>query len=222
MSNEFFSVLKSRPYRQAATHPTGRPQCWVGACVAYAAGLALLFLWIPGNAFGRQVPEATERQATPGASSRKTENENLPQVPPPKFRVFKFGTDVSTAYVVPGNTTDEQLKSLLWFFRRKVRAGDFKAIGIRRPTTMQYGHFGYEWGRLVVYKREKCADENYLSDGTLGAVGIAGPCGYGEHGDAIYQWGIGDDPHKDSGSIRAKNGGMEEIFSYKDDWRPSS
>lgn len=198
----------------------------MGPSAAWAAvGTAALlwaFIWIPGNAFGRQQSGPDKPRGTLGTSSPQAKREKLPHVPPPKFRVFKFGTDVSTAYVVPPNTTDEQLISLLWFFRQKVRTSAFKDIGITQPTTMQYGHFGNEWGRLVVYKREKCADENYLSDGTLGAVGIAGPCGYGEHGDAIYQWGIEDDPHKDSGQIRGKNGQMEGVFSYKDDWRPSS
>jgi hypothetical protein len=57
-----------------------------------------------------------------------------PSVPPPKFRIYKLKTDEPTSVVVPVNTTDEQLKSLLWFFREKVRARQFKDIGLTKAT----------------------------------------------------------------------------------------
>jgi hypothetical protein len=120
------------------------------------------------------------------------------------------------------DASDEQLRSLLWYFRQKVRTGAFQDIGITQPTTMQYGKLGYAWGMLGIYRGEKCADENYISDGEMAAAGNLGPCGYGEHDNGTYRWGIGGDPLKDSGTIRAKNGDLVEVFNYKDNWHPSS
>jgi hypothetical protein len=130
-------------------------------------------------------------------------------VPPPKFHIYKFRLDEPTSIVVPVNTTDEQLKSLLWFFREKVRSCQFKDIGLMQATAKQWGNKGYLSGILVVYRGEKCANEEYVSKG---------PCGYGEHDDAAYQWGIEADPNKDSGSI-SMNGNDTTVFDYKDGWQ---
>ena len=56
-----------------------------------------------------------------------------PSIPPPKFRIYKFKNDgiSPTSVVVPTSTTDEQLKSLIWFFREKVRSHDFKSLGLK-------------------------------------------------------------------------------------------
>src|ERR1700677_5160472 len=54
-----------------------------------------------------------------------------PPTPPQKFKINKFKNDgiSPTSVVVPTSTTDEQLKSLIWFFREKVRSHDFKSLG---------------------------------------------------------------------------------------------
>jgi hypothetical protein len=87
-----------------------------------------------------QQPTATQQEAAKAQEKAAV----LPQIPPPTFRLFKSGTNQQTTYVVPTNTSDDQLKSLLWFFRSRVRAGDFKAIGITQPTTTQWGQYGAE------------------------------------------------------------------------------
>jgi hypothetical protein len=139
----------------------------------------------------------------------------------PKFRIFKFKTDVPTSYVVPLNTSDDELKSLLWLFRESVRTGNFTEIGITQPTTKQWGHTGYTSGTLDVFRGEKCANEEYISNTDIDE-GKLGPCGYGEHDDAYYQWGIDADPNKDGAGIVDKNGNTIPVFDYKDDWHPSS
>jgi hypothetical protein len=63
----------------------------------------------------------------------------LPKIPPPKFRLYKFKVNQPISYIVPINTTDEQLKSLLWLFRQKIREGGFSKIGIshvQRPGAL--------------------------------------------------------------------------------------
>jgi hypothetical protein len=133
-----------------------------------------------------------------------------PTIPPPKFQIYKSKTDEATSYVVPANATDEQLKSLLWFFREKVRSHHYKDIGMSQPTSTKRGKKGYLDGMLLVYRGGKCANESYID--TLG------PCGYGEHDAAGYQWGIDNNPDNDSGVIRVKDD-LVTVFSYGDGWQ---
>jgi hypothetical protein len=100
------------------------------------------------------------------------------------------------------STTDEQLKSLLWFFREKVRSHLLKDIGLR-PAGVS--------GLLLVYRGKKCATEE------IDITASIGPCGDGYHEAASYQWGIEGDYNKDSGSIQT-GGEIVTVFDYKDGW----
>jgi len=100
------------------------------------------------------------------------------------------------------NTSDEQLRSLLWLFREKARSHHLKDIGLRNERD----------GILLVYRGKKCATEE------IDITASAGPCGDGYHDDAFYQWGIEGDYNKDSGSIRV-NGDDTVVFNYKDEWQ---
>ncbi len=62
-----------------------------------------------------------------------------------------------------------------------------------------------------MYRGEKCTNEAFINTN--------GACGYGEHDDAWYQWGIEGDYNKDSGSIRTKGENTVAIFDYKDGWQ---
>ncbi len=130
-----------------------------------------------------------------------------PSIPPPKFRIYKFKTGEPTSVVVPLKTTDEQLKSLLWFFREKIRSHQLGDIGLAQATADYV-----DSGILAIYRGEKCANENY--------VDTTSPCGYGDHDDAYYQWGIEGDPSKDTGGVRVK-GDVSAVFDYNDGWRPA-
>lgn len=152
---------------------------------------------------------ADQQSSTPSTATSQPQI-TRPSIPPPKFRIYKFKTDEPTSIVVPVNTTDEQLKSLLWFFREKVRSHQFKDIGLAQATAKQWGNKGFLSGMLSVYRGEKCANEQYIDTN--------GPCGYGEHDDALYQWGIEADPNKDSGSIKVKGDDIV-VFDYRDGWQ---
>lgn len=174
--------------------------------------ILILFAGFLGRSFLNEGQQPTTARKEAAGTQEKAVV--LPQIPPPTYRLFKSGTGQQTTYVVPVNTSDEQLKSLLWFFRTKVRTGDFRAIGITQPTTKQWGQYGYTDGMLVVYRGTKCANEAYIS--TLG------PCGYGEHDDAYYQWGLDNDPYKDAGAIATENGDFAQVFDYRDNWHAAS
>ena len=166
--------------------------------------------------------------STPGpsaATTKASEPVAKPASPPPTFRLYRFKFDDSTggsiiSYVVPANTSDDQLKSLVWLFRKKVRSQKFRDISITQPTSRNFGKKGYIQGILSIYRGEKCAAEGFSDS--------AGPCGFGEHDDAYYQWGVfgdnpnnGIDPNKDEAGIRLASGNMSKVFDYKDSWQPT-
>jgi hypothetical protein len=174
--------------------------------------LAIIAGIIGKSPSGSSTSTSTTQQSS-APNTPQQPNIATPSIPPPKFRIYKFKLDEPTSVVVPVNTTDEQLKSLLWFFREKVRSNKFKDIGLTKATAKQWGNAGYLSGMLSVYRGEKCANELYIDTN--------GPCGYGEHDDALYQWGIEGDPNKDSGSIKVQGDDIV-VFNYEDNWHPSS
>lgn len=127
-------------------------------------------------------------------------------VPPPHFRIYRASADRPTSIVVSTSTTDDQLRSLLWGFRRKVRSNRFSDLGL---TRQQLGVLSS--GMLVIFRGTKCANEDYTN---------SMPCGYGEHDDAYYQWGIDGDPNKDGAGIRLADGNQIVVFHYTDNWQP--
>jgi hypothetical protein len=121
--------------------------------------------------------DETQKAVTSDVQPDGREREEFRGIPPPKFRVFKSKADSPTTYIVPESTTDDQLKTLLWFFREKVRQGRFKDIGITQPTAKQWGQYGYKSGMLLVYCGSRCANEEFVTQEELDK-GRLGPCGY--------------------------------------------
>jgi hypothetical protein len=127
----------------------------------------------------------------------------------PSYYVYKMKTGEGIiSVVVPPQTTDEELKRLVWYFREKVRAGRFREIGINKPSNInRAGKLDYGGGIIGIYRGAKCANEQFIDTN--------GPCGYGEHDSAVYQWGIEGDPQKDSGGITTREGAFVAIFGNK-------
>jgi hypothetical protein len=138
-----------------------------------------------------------------------------PTIPPPKFRFYRSKFNEGVSVVVSPVTTDEQLKSLLWLFREKVRSHRFKDIGITQPISMNFWKEGYLSGIISVYRGDKCAGENFLD--------VVGPCGQGEHDAAFYQWGFKVDgvfqTDADDGIINSSDGNDTRVFNYTDQWQ---
>jgi hypothetical protein len=176
----------------------------------------IIILGVIASMIGRSPSDSSTPTALPSPAPSSAPSSTpqpqivRPSVPPPKFRIYKFKIEAPTSVVVPVNATDEQLKSLLWLFREKVRSHQFKDIGLTQPTSKQWGNKGYLSGMLLVYRGEKCANEQYTN--------TISPCGYGEHDDAVYHWGLEADPNKDHGSISVKGKDIV-VFDYKDGWR---
>ncbi len=167
------------------------PKVWVAAVV-----LLLLLVLVVVSFNTRQLPTAqpqsTAQQQPPAQPSTaqaemKAEavtTANRPKTPPPQFRIYRSKLDQGTSIVVLPTTTDEQLKSLLWLLREKIRSHRFKEIGITQPTAKQWGKKGYLSGIISVYRGDKCANEEFADSAS------PGPCGQGEHDSAVYQWGL--------------------------------
>jgi hypothetical protein len=162
-------------------------------------------------------PEQKKQQAATPQQKNQT-SFSRPTVPPPHFRVYRSKLDEFTSVVVPPDTTDEQLRSLLWLFREKVRSHQFKDIGITQPTSTHWGNKGYMSGGILVYRGGKCANEDFTDSP------VPGPCGTGDHDAAYYQWGLLVDGvfdwNADCGSITSAHGKTIIIFDYRDHWQP--
>lgn len=182
----------------------------IAACVLV---LAILVVSIPGTK--QKTPSSQSSNLTVTTPATITAAKQ-PTIPPPKFRVYRSKLDEGTSVVVSPSTSDEQLKSLLWFFREKVRAHRFKDVGILLPTSKQWGQEGYLSGMIVIYKGNKCASELFTDSGL-------GPCGYGDHSAAEYQWGLLVDgvfnTDADSGEMTASDGTIATVFDYHDHWQ---
>jgi hypothetical protein len=192
---------------------------WVGHHPMWTIVLMLLCVGWLSRALLTEPFKPVQQEGSMISGANQPKEMVVPDIPPPKFRIFRARRDEIISYIVAPETTDEQLKRLLWLFREKVRGGRFKEIGIAQPTAKQWDVYGYKSGMLVVYRGDRCASEPYVSLKEAEA-GHLGPCGYGDHDDAGYQWGINADPDKDSGDIKDKNGKTVIVFDYKDNWRP--
>lgn len=164
--------------------------------ILFVLGGGFVLMLITGI-FSSDKPSSTQNSTTAAVQQSHIVR---PTVAPPKFYVYKSKAGFPTSIVVPVKTTDEQLKSLLWLFREKVRAHKFKDIGLKNAN----------YGLLTVYRGSKCANEQYMDR--------SWPCGRGEHDDADYQWGIEGDYDKDEGSVRVKNSDTV-VFDYNDGWQ---
>jgi hypothetical protein len=173
---------------------------------------------------GKKLPDAVYAEnfvVDLDRAAQQVRDFSRPAVPHPSFRMHTFDVDLGISYVVPVGTTDEQLRSLLWFFREKVRTHHFREIGITRPPATRDGKPGYDDGFLAVYRGDRCAEALSFN--------YRGPCDdNGTYGEAAgYSWGNQADdpcaecrsPDHDDGYIRAA-GKTIQVFHYTDNWQP--
>jgi hypothetical protein len=123
----------------------------------------------------------------------------------PNFKFFKMKVGGGlVSLVVPPDTSEKELIRLVKFIRSKVQHGKFSELGIQHATSKRHGKLGYDAGIIIIYRGNKCADEQFID--------ALGPCGYGEHDAASYQWGVNGDPKKDEGVLRQSNGDLRKLF----------
>jgi len=131
-----------------------------------------------------------------------------PTIPPPKYRVYRqLASRGLISVVVDSATTDEQIKSLLWFFREKVRAQELRELHMTERLT--------DGGFIIIFRGNRCADEDFVDN--------TGPCGRGDHDAASYQWGIHGNPDWDTGTVVNRNG--QEVVAFDssvDHWQLTS
>ena len=207
--------LKLRRFHSLAKRPNYWRTSVLDCLEAWLPSLMVLIVLglLSCNSSIQQQPHSAEAEKKTNVSAPV----NRPPVPPPRFRVYRSKMDEGTSVVVSPTTTDEQLRSLLWFFREKVRSRHFKDIGINQPTSKQWGKNGYLSGTISVYRGEKCAGEYFLD--------YKGPCsGPDTHEAAFYQWGMLVDgvfnTDADSAGIYSDHGqNLTVVFDYKDNWQ---
>jgi len=158
----------------------------------------------------KPVPEPTPKPAMMSSQTRAADAQLAATHPP--FKLFLQKIDMPTVLVVAETTPDDQLKSLLWYLRTKIRANAFKDLGIK-PTATLYGIPGYTSGMVDLYRGPKCASEKYTPEGH------PDPCGPSIHKSASYHWGDGNDPHADRADLISATGTVTPVFDSADHWQ---
>lgn len=171
--------------------------------VVFGAGLLLLIILIA------LAHTSTTSAPSPAMTAAKPQVVP-PSLPPPQYHVFKQKIDEGVSYVVPVDTRGEQLVSLLWLFRKNIRSLQFASLGIKGPTSRNFGKDNYNSGILTVYRGSRCANEPFVETG--------GPCGKGDHSVAVYVWNFNGNSANETGTLRSANGEEKNIFDQNDSW----
>ena len=122
----------------------------------------------------------------------------------PPFRFFKMSAESGVSLVVPEKATEAEIRALLYFIREKVKTKKFSDLGILHPTSKNFNQLNYDHGMILVFRGEKCANEEFID--------TVGPCGYGEHDAGSYQWGLLQPGPWDGADVRLKSGDVQKVF----------
>jgi hypothetical protein len=90
-------------------------------------------------------------------ASKQSPDIARPSIPPPPFRIYRQDLGFPIAVQVAKETSDEQLRSLLWLFREKVRKRRFGELGLKKPTSAKSssGSYDFNSGMIEVFRGEK-------------------------------------------------------------------
>jgi hypothetical protein len=184
-------VAQDSPKRKRSTLKT------VGIIFLGLFVVSIVVNWITGAG-----PSSSEKQGA-APSSR-------PTVDPAKFRIYRQELGFPVVAVVARDASDDQVKSLLWLFREKVRERRFAELGLKKPTSAKSSSDSYDFnsGMIEVFRGEKYANEPFSKKGPT------------KHpADAAYQWGIDRDPDKDDTVLNGANGSAIKVFDASDNWQ---
>ena len=145
------------------------------------------------------MPTAARAEATKSAAAH------------PTFKLFAQKPDLPTILVVAEDTSDDQLRNLLWYLREEVQSAHFKQLNLN-PTASTYGGPSYLSGNLTIYRTPKCAQEMYLA-----TTGKPGPCGdTTSHNAAAYHWGDDGNPAHDEADLFDATRKVATVFEATD------
>ena len=163
----------------------------------------------------------SDTKAPVSTTFKPTVKAGPPQTTPPAFKVYKQPADSIASYLVAPSTTNDQLQSLLWLLRTSIQSKNYKAAGLVRPTIFSFGVLSYRAGMIVIYRGAKCANEEYDKS-------KSGPCGFGDHAAASYQWGMissaSSHPefNNDIGLLEASDKTITVFEENVDHWHPAA
>lgn len=125
----------------------------------------------------------------------------------PSFTFATARPDAPTKLVVDGKTTDNQLRSLLWYLRvQRAQKQLYKALFAEIRTTTPIIR-DPEGGILTIYKSKRCVGEDLLG-------GAHRPCGVGGHFAASYIWSTS----AEGGALTPSQTQTVDMFSSDDHW----
>lgn len=129
-----------------------------------------------------------------------------PSQPPPKFHILRQEAGLPIPVIVSRDVTEEQLHSLLWFFRQNVRARKFAQLGLKKPTGP--ANTGFAAGMVEVFR-----DARYASEAFTRKEGET------SHADALYSWGLDRVADHDQAFVKGAGGSVIKVFDYSDNWQ---
>jgi hypothetical protein len=141
--------------------------------------------------------------------TRQTESTGTtakPTLPPPKFRVFRQEAGRPVSVVVAHTASDEDLRSLLWLFREKVRERRFSELGLKKEAGP--ASTGFSAGMIDVFRDVKYANEPFTRKE-----------GEATRADAIYGWGLDRVSDHDQAFVKGADGSSVKVFDYSDNWQ---
>jgi hypothetical protein len=139
---------------------------------------------------------------------------SVPTTPPIPFKIYKQVANKGVTVVVDKKATDDQIVSLMWYFRLKVRDHQFDELGIKPTVIGDDKQKNYNGGNVYFYRGAKCANEQFAKNG--------GSCGEEDHEAAVFNWGVGGDPNSDSGVLMQAPDKVVPQFNSKDNWKPAA
>jgi len=129
-----------------------------------------------------------------------------PNIPTPKFRVFRQERGKPVPIIVSRDITETQLRSLLWFFRENVRERHFDQLGLKKATGP--AEVGFDAGMLEVFRDAKYANEPFTRKDGEPTQAVA-----------VYGWGTDRQPDHDEAYLQAGGGNQIKVFDSSDGWQ---
>jgi hypothetical protein len=138
-----------------------------------------------------------------------------PQIAPPKYRMIHQTAEWPGPFIVAVGTTDDELKSLLWDIRDKIRSHSYKDLGLNEPSQSNRQYLS---GMIEVFRGPKCAPETYNWKSSCALKSVC-PCGDGDHNAGYYQWGLGGHYDEDEAGIFSSDRNLTIVFDAKDGYK---
>lgn len=183
--------------------------------IVIVGGLVTLMVIFAIKGSPVEPPKTPESNAASQDKSSPVIANARPQIAPPKYRMIHQTAEWPGPFIVAVGTTDDELKSLLWDIRDKIRSHSYKELGLNEPSQSNRQYLS---GMIEVFRGPKCAPEIYNWERSCARKSDC-PCGDGDHNAGYYQWGLGGHYDEDEAGIFSSDRTWTLVFDAKDGYK---